>query len=63
MNTTLSSLWALKTTLIVQDPVAYAKIMVYIGPGRGSSSASLVSYILNITEVDPLEYNLLFERF
>ena len=50
--------------LIVQDLVAYAKNNgIYVGPGRGSSSASLVSYILNITEVDPLEYNLLFERF
>lgn len=50
--------------LIVQDLVTYAKSNgIYVGPGRGSSSASLVSYILNITEVDPLEYNLLFERF
>lgn len=50
--------------LIVQDLVNYAKSSgIYVGPGRGSSSASLVSYLLNITEVDPLEYNLLFERF
>lgn len=50
--------------LIVSDLVAYAKGSgIYVGPGRGSSSASLVSYTLNITEVDPLEYNLLFERF
>lgn len=50
--------------LIVQDLVNYAKSNgIYVGPGRGSSSASLVSYLLNITEVDPLEYNLLFERF
>ena len=50
--------------LIVQDAVNYAKNEgVYVGPGRGSSSASLVSYLLNITEIDPLQYNLLFERF
>lgn len=50
--------------LIVADLVNYAKSNgIYVGPGRGSSSASLVSYMLNITEVDPLEYNLLFERF
>lgn len=50
--------------LIVSDTVNYAKNHdVYVGPGRGSSSASLVSYLLNITEIDPLEYNLLFERF
>ncbi|AKG74247.1 DNA polymerase III subunit alpha [Salinicoccus halodurans] len=50
--------------LIVQDAVNYAKNSgVYVGPGRGSSSASLVSYLLNITEIDPLKYNLLFERF
>ena len=50
--------------LIVQDLVNYAKSNgIYVGPGRGSSSASLVSFLLNITEVDPLEYNLLFERF
>lgn len=50
--------------LIVSDAVNYAKNNdIYVGPGRGSSSASLVSYLLNITEVDPLKYNLLFERF
>lgn len=50
--------------LIVQDAVNFAKKSgIYVGPGRGSSSASLVSYLLNITEVDPLKYNLLFERF
>src|SRR5699024_7791343 len=50
--------------LIVQDLVNHAKSNgIYVGPGRGSSSASLVSYLLGITEVDPLEYNLLFERF
>lgn len=36
---------------------------IYVGPGRGSAAGSLVSYLLGITGVDPLEYNLLFERF
>ena len=50
--------------LIVQDYVNYAKDhQIPIGPGRGSAAGSLVSYLLGITEVDPLKYNLLFERF
>ena len=36
---------------------------VPVGPGRGSSAGSLVAYALKITEIDPLQYNLLFERF
>ena len=50
--------------LIVQDYVNYAKTHdVLVGPGRGSAAGSLVSYLLNITEVDPLDYELQFERF
>ncbi|OGZ36721.1 MAG: hypothetical protein A3I88_01435 [Candidatus Portnoybacteria bacterium RIFCSPLOWO2_12_FULL_39_9] len=50
--------------LIVQDFVNWAKSKnIVVGPGRGSASGSLVSYLLNITDVDPLKYNLLFERF
>ena len=50
--------------LIVQDYVNYAKNNdVLVGPGRGSSAGSLVAYLLNITEVDPLDYDLQFERF
>ncbi|MFR0367785.1 PHP domain-containing protein [Candidatus Phytoplasma palmae] len=50
--------------LIVYDLVFYAKKNnVLIGPGRGSSSSSLVCFCLGITEIDPVEYNLLFERF
>lgn len=50
--------------LLVQDYVNYAKNSnIIVGPGRGSAAGSLVSYSLNITEVDPLEYGLLFERF
>jgi len=50
--------------LIVQDFVNWAKSRgIFVGPGRGSAAGSLVSYLLNITNVDPLKYNLLFERF
>ncbi|ANK37048.1 DNA polymerase III subunit alpha [Staphylococcus equorum] len=50
--------------LIVSDLIHYAKTHdVLVGPGRGSSAGSLVSYLLNITTVDPIQYNLLFERF
>ncbi|HDS08988.1 MAG TPA: DNA polymerase III subunit alpha, partial [Firmicutes bacterium] len=50
--------------LIVQDFVNWAKKNnIPIGPGRGSAAGSLVSYLLGITMVDPIEYNLLFERF
>ncbi len=50
--------------LIVQDFVNWAKDRgIFVGPGRGSAAGSLVSYLLNITNVDPLKYNLLFERF
>lgn len=50
--------------LIVHDFVKYAKEHgVIVGPGRGSAAGSLVSYSLRITDVDPLEYGLLFERF
>ena len=50
--------------LIVQDYVSYAKSHhILVGPGRGSAAGSLVSYLLNITQIDPLIYNLQFERF
>lgn len=50
--------------LIVQDYVNYAKEHhIPVGPGRGSAAGSLVSYLLGITEVDPLKYGLMFERF
>lgn len=50
--------------LIVYDYVKYARENgILVGPGRGSACGSLVSYILDITEVDPLKYDLLFERF
>ncbi|MCX6760697.1 MAG: DNA polymerase III subunit alpha [Candidatus Nealsonbacteria bacterium] len=50
--------------LIVQDFVNWAKSnRIVVGPGRGSVGGSLVAYLLNITNIDPLKYNLLFERF
>lgn len=50
--------------LIVYDYVRYAKKNdILVGPGRGSAAGSLVSYALGITEVDPMKYDLLFERF
>ena len=50
--------------LIVWDFVRYAKEhSIPVGPGRGSAAGSLVAYCLEITDVDPLQYDLLFERF
>lgn len=50
--------------LIVWDFIHYAKTHgVGVGPGRGSGAGSIVAYSLGITEIDPLKYNLLFERF
>jgi DNA polymerase III subunit alpha len=50
--------------LIVQDFINWAHLQgYYIGPGRGSAAGSLVSYSLGITNLDPLKWNLLFERF
>lgn len=50
--------------LIVWDYVHYAKMNgIYVGPGRGSAAGSLAAYCLSITTIDPIEYDLLFERF
>ncbi|MGI6778313.1 MAG: DNA polymerase III subunit alpha [Acetivibrionales bacterium] len=50
--------------LIVWDFIKYAKDHgIMVGPGRGSAAGSIVSYCLGITSIDPLKYNLLFERF
>ena len=50
--------------LIVQDFISAAREMnVAVGPGRGSAAGSAVAYCLGITDIDPLKYNLLFERF
>ena len=50
--------------LIVSDFIGYAKSHgIPVGPGRGSAAGSMVSYCLNITDIDPLKYSLYFERF
>src|SRR5450755_1196257 len=50
--------------LIVWDFIRYAKLnLIPVGPGRGSAVGSLVSYAMEITDIDPLQYGLLFERF
>ena len=50
--------------LIVWDYVRFAKVnKIQVGAGRGSAAGSLVAYVLGITNVDPIKYDLLFERF
>jgi len=50
--------------LVVQDIIQWCKRNgIYVGPGRGSAAGSLISYCLGITQLDPLQYNLIFERF
>lgn len=50
--------------LIVQDFVNWAKDNgIIVGPGRGSAAGSIIAYLTNITNIDPIEYKLLFERF
>jgi DNA polymerase III alpha subunit len=49
--------------MITADMVKWAKRHMFVGPSRGSSAGSLVCYLLDITEVDPIKHNLIFERF
>ncbi len=50
--------------LVVQDFVNWAREQnIIVGPGRGSAAGSLISYALQITNIDPIRYNLIFERF
>lgn len=49
--------------MVVADMIGWAKQRMLVGPGRGSSAGSLVCFLLQITEVDPLVHNLIFERF
>ncbi len=50
--------------LIVWDFIHYAKERgIIVGPGRGSAAGSIVAYVLEITDIDPIRYSLLFERF
>lgn len=50
--------------LIVWDYINYAKTHnIPVGPGRGSGAGSIVAYSIGITDIDPIKYNLIFERF
>jgi DNA polymerase-3 subunit alpha len=50
--------------LIVWDFINYARVQgIPVGPGRGSAAGSLIAYVLRITDIDPLRYGLIFERF
>lgn len=61
---TISKLGFIDYFLIIGDAVNFAKQNgIAVGPGRGSASGSLISYLLKITEVNPLQYDLYFERF
>jgi DNA polymerase-3 subunit alpha len=62
--TTIRNMGFVDYFLIVWDYVKFAKDHdIMVGPGRGSAAGSIVSYTLGITELDPIKYNLLFERF
>lgn len=61
---TIQSMGYVDYFLIVWDFINYAKSNdIMVGPGRGSAAGSIVSYCLGITDIDPIKYNLLFERF
>ncbi|HWT73608.1 MAG TPA: DNA polymerase III subunit alpha [Mobilitalea sp.] len=61
---TISSMGFVDYFLITWDFIKYAKDnSIMVGPGRGSAAGSIVSYALEITDIDPIKYNLLFERF
>lgn len=61
---TISKMGYTNYYLIVHDFVRYAKsVQLPVGPGRGSGAGSLAAYCLGITDIDPIQYDLLFERF
>ncbi|MCR5666626.1 MAG: DNA polymerase III subunit alpha [Eubacterium sp.] len=61
---TIHSMGFVDYFLIVSDFIKYAKRNgIPVGPGRGSAAGSIVSYVLEITNIDPIRFNLLFERF
>lgn len=61
---TIHSMGFVDYFLIVWDFIKYAKDHdIMVGPGRGSAAGSIVAYTLRITDIDPIKYNLLFERF
>ena len=60
----ISSMGYVNYYLIVWDFIHYAKeVGIPVGPGRGSGAGSIVAYCIHITEVDPMKYGLIFERF
>ena len=60
----ISSMGYIEYFLIVWDFINFAKQnKIMVGPGRGSAAGSIVAYTLKITDIDPIKYNLLFERF
>ena len=62
--TTIRDMGYVDYFLIVGDFISYAKTNdIPVGPGRGSAAGSIVAYCLGITDIDPIEYDLLFERF
>ena len=62
--TTIRDMGYVDYFLIVWDFINYAKSNdILVGPGRGSAAGSIVSYCLEITDIDPIKYNLIFERF
>ncbi len=61
---TIETMGYVEYFLIVWDFIRYAKENnIMVGPGRGSAAGSIVSYTLEITDIDPIKYNLIFERF
>ena len=61
---TIESMGYVEYFLIVWDFINYARQQgIMVGPGRGSAAGSLVAYCLHITDIDPIKYNLIFERF
>ena len=61
---TIAAMGYVEYFLIVWDFINYAKENgIMVGPGRGSAAGSLVAYCLRITDIDPIRYNLIFERF
>lgn len=61
---TIESMGYVEYFLIVWDFINYAKTNnIMVGPGRGSAAGSIVAYCLRITDIDPIKYNLIFERF
>ncbi|MDO4176145.1 MAG: DNA polymerase III subunit alpha, partial [Bacillota bacterium] len=62
--TTIENMGYVEYFLIVWDFINYAKSQnIMVGPGRGSAAGSIVAYTLRITDIDPIKYGLIFERF